>query len=127
MTTRCGVDIIEVSRIKDSIEKFGETFLHKIFTENEVRYCESRNLEKFKSYAARFAAKEAVVKAMGTGFTKGISFKDIEVLNNDDGAPHINLFGKAREVFCDIRGKEISISISHCIEYAVAYTIINKG
>ena len=75
----CGTDIIEIGRIKDSIEKHGERFLNTIYTLNEIEYCESKNKQKYQHYAARFAAKEAISKSIGTGIRK-FKFKDIEIL-----------------------------------------------
>jgi holo-[acyl-carrier protein] synthase len=109
----CGVDIIEIERIKNAFEKQGQAFRNRAFTEKEIAYCESKKITKYRSYSARFAAKEALVKALGTGISKGILLKDIEVLN-----------GKAKEHFIALKGKNISLSLSHCESYAVAYVII---
>jgi holo-[acyl-carrier protein] synthase len=120
----CGVDIIEIERIKKSLESTGHKFRDTVFTCKEIEYCEARKAVKYKSYAARFAAKEAVSKALGTGFSEGLGWKDIEIENNERGKPLVLLIGKAREVFEKIRGCDISISMSHCENYAVAYVII---
>ena len=119
-----GIDIIEIERIKDSIESSGKIFVSKIFTENEINYCELRKQSKYQSYAVRFAAKEAVVKALGTGFSNGVEFKNIEILNNEQLKPYVVLHGRAKEVFCDIKGEKISISLSHCKTYAIANAVI---
>ena len=119
----CGTDIIEISRIKDAIEKNGEAFLNRIFTENEIKYCEAHNAAKYQHYAARFSAKEAVSKFLGTGFIGEFDWKDIEILNNEFGKPEVNLKGKALELFKSLKYSEISISMSHCKEYATSIVV----
>mgnify|MGYP000942996274 CR=1 FL=1 len=123
----CGVDIVEVSRIKHSLENGGEAFKKRVFTEKEIEYCESKKSTKYESYAARFAAKEAVSKAFGTGIGKYISWKDIEVINDEKGKPNVILSDRAKELFCSINGLDISISLSHCKNYAVAYVVFETG
>ncbi|MCL2063786.1 MAG: holo-ACP synthase [Candidatus Cloacimonetes bacterium] len=133
-----GIDIIEVSRIREAIKKT-VGFREKVFTENEIAYCETKK-EKYQSYAARFAVKEAFMKALGTGFSKGASWKDIEVLNNPDGKPYILLYGVTRDIFYNIKNEkhslrksdkdaeniisEIYVSISHTKELAIASVIL---
>lgn len=117
MKIKCGVDIIEISRVKDSIEKLGDIFLNKIYTKNEIQYCESRGKAKFQHYAARFAVKEAVYKALSEELeNKYDSFwKDVETINDENGRPKVNvLFLKNKDLI------NIDVSISHCKEYAVA-------
>ena len=118
----CGVDIIEIDRIKNSIEKYNETFLKKVFTENEINYCESHKAAKYQHYAARFASKEAVAKMLGTGFTKGIELCDIEIINEVSGKPEVKLHGKAKEIF-EEKYDKMDISISHSKEYAISMVI----
>lgn len=125
MKITSGVDILEIDRIKKIIEKEGETFLLKIYTENEIKYCEKRNVVKYKSYAARFAAKEAVLKAFGTGMSSGIELKDIEILNEENGRPYVVLKKGALEFFEKMNGKDICISLSHSEKYTVANVIIS--
>lgn len=120
----CGVDIIEINRIQNSLESIGQAFRDRIYTENEIKYCEERKAMKYQSYAARFAAKEAVSKALGTGISKGINLKDIEVRNDDLGKPFILLHGQALKTFEGIGALNISLSLSHCTSYAVAYAVI---
>src|SRR5467141_4998622 len=91
-----GVDIAEVPRIRETIERFGERFLRRIFTEGEIRYCE-RKARRFESYAARFAAKEAGMKALGTGWSRGVRWRDCEVVRLPGGRPTITFHGKAGE------------------------------
>ena len=121
MKISCGTDIIEIDRIKQSIENLGDAFLNRVFTENEIKYCESKNNQKYQHYAARFTAKEAVFKAVSSNLKDkySITWKDIEVCNNEQGKPYINLYGINQELF-----ESIDISISHCKEYATANVVI---
>ncbi|MCX6155882.1 MAG: holo-ACP synthase [Candidatus Kapabacteria bacterium] len=116
-----GTDIIEVERIKDSIEKYGEKFLSRIFTDSEREYCESYGQNKFLHYAARFAAKESFSKAIGTGITSGFKFNEIAVRNEESGKPFIELYGGLYEKYS---GYEINLSLSHTQGNAVAFLII---
>ena len=121
MKVLCGTDIIEISRIKDSIEKSGEKFLNLIYTPKEIEYCESKKNAKFYHYAGRFAAKEAIFKAV-SGLLKDkydISWHNAEVINDKNGNPKIE-FRKIN--FKNI--ESIDISISHCKEYAVANVVV---
>lgn len=128
MPVHCGVDIVEIERIKSSLEgERGQAFRKRIFTEAEIAYCEGRNKARFESYAARFAAKEAVSKALGTGISEGINWRDIEILKDGKGKPFVRLEGKARERFDLIKGLNISVSLSHCKSYAVACAVIETA
>lgn len=118
----CGIDIIEIDRIKNSIEKYNETFLKKVFTEKEINYCESHKAAKYQHYAARFASKEAVSKMLGTGFTKGIELCDIEIINETSGKPEVVLYGTAKKIF-EEKYDKMDISISHSKEYAISMVI----
>jgi len=124
MAVLCGVDIIEIDRIRNSFETCGDSFRDRVFTGNEIEYCESKKLVKFESYAARFAAKEAVAKAFGTGIGNGIKWRDIEIRNDQQGKPFAVLSERAGEIFEEMNARGISISLSHCKEYAVAYAVI---
>lgn len=119
----CGIDIIEINRIKDAIERNRESFLNKIYTEKEIEYCERHNAVKYQHYAARFAAKEAVSKFLGTGFIGDFEWKEIEILNDEKGKPEVILTGKALELFNMLGYREISISMSHCKEYATSMVV----
>lgn len=116
MKIKTGVDIIEIERVKKSIEDTEGKFCEKVFTQKEIEYCESKKIQKYQHYAARFAAKEAVFKAISSSLQNkyDISWKDIEVLNDDTGRPYVNILKP------DIDVDDIDISISHCKEYAVA-------
>lgn len=116
---KTGVDIIEISRIQDIIERRGDRFLKRIFTEEEIRF--SKN--KIERFAGRFAAKEAVMKAFGTGRI-GISWTDIEVIRTEDKAPEIKLHGRGKVFAKSEEINDISISISHSKKYAVAFAVI---
>lgn len=120
-----GVDIIEIKRIEDAILK-NQLFINKIFTEREVEDLKVRNF-KSESIAGRFAAKEAVSKALGLGF-RGFSFRDIEVCNDSLGKPLVLLIGKARDIAENIaiNGYNIHVSISHDRESAIAYAIFEN-
>ena len=117
MKISCGTDIIEIARIKSSIENIGDKFLTKIYTEKEIEYCESRKAHKYQHYAARFAAKEAIFKALSTRIMGKYSWTDFEVLNGETGKPKVNLKTKIDNL------EDIDISISHCRDYAVATVI----
>ncbi|MFW6022430.1 MAG: holo-ACP synthase [Halanaerobiaceae bacterium] len=118
-----GIDIVKVSRIKKIIDKWGINFLKKVFTPDEIEYCESK-ARKQEYYAARFAAKEAAVKMLGIG--EGISWQDIEVRKMKSGKPELVLKGKALQTADDIGIKYIHISLSHEREMAIA-EIIGEG
>lgn len=121
MKVLCGTDIIEVARIKQSIERSGEKFLHLVFTPTEIKYCESKKISKYYHYAGRFAAKEAIYKAVSPLLKNkfDISWHNAEVINDKNGNPQINF----RDVKID-KIKNIDISISHCKEYAVATVVL---
>lgn len=124
MKITCGTDIIEINRIKEDIESIGDSFLNRIFTEKEIQYCESKKKQKFQHYAARFAAKEAVFKAISNQIKDkfSISWKDIEIYNNESGRPNVKISGIDTENI-----ENIDISLSHCKEYAIAnVTILYK-
>lgn len=117
-----GTDIVECLRIAQMIERHGELFLTRVFTQREIEYCSSRKAAT-QHYSGRWAAKEAVLKAMGTGWSNGISWRDIEVRNDESGRPLIALGGAARETCEKMRIHEMLISISHCRSHATAYAI----
>jgi holo-[acyl-carrier protein] synthase len=117
-----GTDIVECLRIAKMIERHGELFIGRIYTEHEIQYCSTRKAAT-QHYAGRWAAKEAVLKALGTGWIRGISWRDVEVRNERGGKPVIALGGGAREI-CEKAGiSEMQISISHCRSHATAYAL----
>lgn len=117
-----GTDIIECLRIARMIERHGELFINRVYTPHEIDYCRERK-QAMQHYAGRWAAKEAVLKAIGTGWRKGISWRDIEVHNMTGGKPIITLRGGARKVSLELGIDEMQISISHCRSHAVAYAL----
>ena len=121
MKFNCGTDIIEIKRIQDSIESLGDRFINKIYTENEIDYCESKKNQKYQHYAARFAAKEAIFKAISDKLDSkfDMDWKDVEIINNVNGKPFVNFINKEIK---DLEG--IDISISHCREYATANVVV---
>ncbi len=119
MKLTTGVDIIEISRISQVLERYGQRFLDRIYTPGEISYCSGRG----PNLAVRFAAKEATMKALGTG-VKGVGWKDIEVTRHSSGAPSILLHGRAERCAQRLGVQDISISLSHCHEYAVAFVVI---
>ena len=117
-----GTDIVETLRIAQMIERHGELFLLRVFTPHEVEYCSARKAAT-QHYAGRWAAKEAVLKALGTGWSRGIAWRDIEVRNEIGGKPHIVLDGGALDVSRRLGIEQMLISISHCRAYATAYAL----
>ncbi|MBN1689549.1 MAG: holo-ACP synthase [Dehalococcoidia bacterium] len=113
-----GVDIIEIQRIHQAVERWQDTFLKRIYSEAELTYCR----EMYGSLAARFAAKEAVVKVLGAGAT-GLSYREIEILSTANGAPYVKLHGNTLNQAGKLGLREVSISMSHCKEYAVAFAV----
>jgi holo-[acyl-carrier protein] synthase len=124
MAIYCGVDIIEIERLKNSIDNM-DGFRERIFTEVETTYCENRKKARYESYAARFAAKEAVMKALGTGMADGLGWKQIEIVNDEKGKPHAVLTARALELFEKMGAKSMDVSISHCGDFAIAYAVID--
>jgi len=119
-----GVDIVEISRIKQAINKH-QRFKKRFFTSSENEYCEGK-ADAMQHYAGRFAAKEAVVKALGTGF-KGFKWQSIEIINTSSGKPEVRLKDKASLIADELKIKEIMISISHSENYAIAQAIAIGG
>ena len=122
MIVGLGVDIAEVPRIKAAIERHGEPFLRRVFTPNEVEYCE-RFKNKFERYAGRFAAKEATMKALGTGWGRGVRWVDLEVVREQSGRPTMTLVGEAAKIAAQLGVKRISLSITHTEGQALAQVI----
>ncbi len=117
-----GTDIIEVERIEAMLSRHDETFLQRVFTAEETRYC-SQHKASSQHFAGRWAAKEATLKALGTGWARGIQWTDIEITNLAGGAPRIELHGTALEYATQRGIREMKISISHCKAFAVACVI----
>lgn len=124
MGIRCGVDMVEIQRIRETIERYGESFIRKVFTDEEIKYCENRKNGRYESYAARFAAKEAVSKALGTGLTGRVTLKGIEMINDTGGKPVIHLHGSTLEHYKKMGGVSMDISLTHSHDYAAAFAVI---
>ena len=120
-----GVDIVEIGKIDEPIKRWGDRFLRRIFTEKEIKYCRSHQAGSVH-FAGRFAAKECVLKALGTGWQNGINFKQIEILNGSLGAPQIQLFEKAKERAQELGIEKLHLSISHNARHAVS-TVVAEG
>jgi holo-[acyl-carrier protein] synthase len=120
-----GVDIAEVARVKAAIERHGETFLRRVYTPKEREYCE-RFKNKFERYAGRFAAKEAAMKALGTGWSRGVRWVDVEVVREKGGKPTMKLAGEASHVAERMGVKNIALSITHTADQAFAQVIFEN-
>lgn len=118
-----GTDIVSVQRIEKAVERFGERFINRVFTEDETSCCDGKK-EKAQYLAGRFAAKEAVLKALGTGISNGIWFKDVEVARVHGKRPEITLHGKGKEMAESLGVKNIHISISHDGGIATAFAVV---
>lgn len=117
-----GIDIVECLRIAQMIERHGELFITRVYTEHEIEYCSARKMAT-QHYAGRWAAKEAVLKALGTGWRRGISWRDIEIRNDKNGAPTVQIRGGARDVMKAAHIGRMHVSISHCRSFAVAHVV----
>ena len=120
-----GIDIVTISKVEDLISKY-QDYLTGVYTEKEIAYCNSKRNAR-ELFAARFAAKEAVLKALGLGLGKGIEWTDVETLSTNTGRPRICLHGKVREIADKRRIEAIKISLSHCKHYAVAQALVQHG
>ncbi len=125
MIVGTGIDITEVPRIAASIEKFGERFLRRVYTDGEMRYCDSK-ANRMERYAARFAAKEAAMKALGTGWNHGVRWRDVEVARQPGGRPTIAFHGRAAEFAAKLGAKNVALSLSHTAEQAIAQVILEN-
>jgi holo-[acyl-carrier protein] synthase len=123
MIVGTGVDLSEVNRIRASIERFGDRFIHRIYTPAEIAYVE-RKANRYERYAARFAAKEAGMKAIGTGWKRGVRWQDFEVVNLPSGKPTLRLHGVAALVAEKLGVKNISLSLTHTAELGMAHLIL---
>ena len=117
-----GTDITECLRIARMIERHGELFINRVYTPEEIRYCQSRK-QATQHFTGRWAAKEAVLKALGTGWARGITWRDVEVRNEPGGKPLVAIRGGAREVAEQLGITEVLITISHCRTHATAYAL----
>ncbi len=123
MIVGTGVDITEVGRVAEAVERFGERFLRRVFTPAEVAYCSSKR-NKIERLAARFAAKEAALKALGTGLRHGITWQQVEVRRQPGSRPTIAFSGVAAQYAARLGVKHVSLSLSHTAEQAIAMVIL---
>ncbi|MFO0794880.1 MAG: holo-ACP synthase [Candidatus Brocadiaceae bacterium] len=117
-----GIDIIEIKRI-ERVFSANENFLNRIYTEKEIKYCNPKR-NKYQHFAARFATKEAMFKALGTGWVGNMKWTDIELLNDGTGKPYVNLYGGVKELANKKNIDNISVSLSHCQDYAIAQVLL---
>lgn len=120
-----GIDLVRIERLKKTIEKWGDSFLDRVFTKNEQEYSYS-HIMPYPHLAGRFGAKEAFLKAIGTGWGKGIRWKDIEIVRDENGRPRINVYGNLNDILIKKGIKDILVSISHERDYAIAQVILIK-
>jgi holo-[acyl-carrier protein] synthase len=125
MIVGTGVDIAEVPRVGAAIERFGRRFLERVFTPEEIRYCDSKH-NRTERYAARFAAKEAALKAIGTGWRGGVAWREVEVRREPGGRPSIVFSGKAGEYAARLGVRRTSLSLSHTAQQAIAMVILEN-
>jgi holo-[acyl-carrier protein] synthase len=125
MIVGTGIDIVEVPRIAQAIARFGDRFLHRIFTPGEIRYCDSKQ-NRAERYAARFAAKEAGLKAIGTGWRLGVAWKELEVRREPSGRPTLVFTGRAAEFANGLGAKHAFLSLSHTADHAIAQVILES-
>jgi holo-[acyl-carrier protein] synthase len=125
MIVGTGIDIAEVDRIEQAIARFGDRFKKRVFTTDEILYCESK-ANKTERYAARFAAKEAAMKAIGTGWSRGVTWRDFEVRRLPGGRPTIAFHGRAGEIFAKLGGVRAHLPITHTKQTAMAFVILES-
>src|SRR5947209_12729934 len=125
MIVGTGIDIAEVHRIAEAMERFGDRFLHRIFTEGERRYCQSK-ANRVERFAARFAAKEAGMKALGTGWNHGVRWRDLEVRRQPGGRPTLMFHGKAAAFATELGVQHVALSLTHTAAEAIAQVILEN-
>ena len=125
MIVGTGIDITEVKRIAAAIARYGDRFLHRVYTQGEIDYCRSKRNAN-ERFAARFAAKEAAMKAIGTGLRRGVTWHDVEVGREPGGRPTILFTGKAAEFAAQLGTKHIALSLTHTEETAMAQVILES-
>ena len=123
MVLGIGVDVVEVERIEAAINRFGERFLHRVFHAEEVRYCRSFK-HSMPHFAARFAAKEAISKAFGTGIGRELNWLDMEIERKENGAPYVTFHGGGQRLLSARNAAEVLISLSHTRQHAVATALL---
>jgi holo-[acyl-carrier protein] synthase len=124
MVVGIGVDIVEVKRIERALAD-GHSMIQRVFTDQEIEYCQARR-NQYQHFAGRFAAKEAVLKALGTGWSQGIRWKDVEIVSSDGGRPLLQLHGRALEVLRESGSTRQLLTITHADAYAVAMVVLDS-
>jgi holo-[acyl-carrier protein] synthase len=123
MVLGLGTDLMETRRVQESIDRFGQRFLERIFTPEEIAYCQRKKKNAAESFAARFAAKEAGAKALGTGISRGVSWKEFEVRREASGRPTLHLSGRAAELAEAMGVRRVQLSLTHTRELALAVVV----
>jgi holo-[acyl-carrier protein] synthase len=126
MIVSIGIDIVEVYRIRETLERTPR-FGQRVFTQTERDYCDGKGVAAAQSYAARFAAKESFLKALGTGWRGKITWHDIEIINNELGVPRFNLSGEALKIMQNLGADKVHLSLSHTGEHAIAQVILEQS
>jgi len=121
-----GIDLVEIDRLKKSVVKFGDRFLNRLFTENEIKYCQSKS-NSYQHFAVRFAAKEAFLKAIGTGLRDGITWHQIEIINDKQGKPSILTHDKCHEILEKLDVRNPKLSLSHIRQHGIAVVILEQN
>ncbi len=124
MIVGLGTDLIEISRISDSIERFGQQFLDRVFTSDEIAYCQRKRHKAAESFAARFAAKEAAAKALGTGISRGVAWREIEIVRAPGERPEMRFTGRAAERALTLGVVRSSVSLTHSRDLAMAVIVL---
>jgi holo-[acyl-carrier protein] synthase len=124
MVLGVGTDLMETKRIEESIERFGDRFLERVFTAGEIAYCLRKKKNAAESFAARFAAKEAGAKALGTGISRGVTWKELEVRREANGRPTLHLSGRAAELAAAMGVRRMQLSLTHSRELAMAVVVV---
>ena len=125
MIVSIGIDIVEVYRIRETISRTPR-FVERVFTEKERAYCDAKGMAAAQSYAARFAAKEAFLKALKTGWSGKITWHDIEIVSGENNVPNLEIHGEAQKILENLGANQIHLSLSHTTEHAVAQVILEK-
>src|SRR3989440_12140815 len=125
MIVGTGIDIADVHRVAEAMERFGNRFLHRVFTEGEMRYCDSK-ANRVERFAARFAAKEAGMKALGTGWNHGVRWRDLEVRRQPGGRPTLMFHGKAAAFATELGVQHVALSLTHTAAEAIAQVILEN-
>jgi holo-[acyl-carrier protein] synthase len=124
MVLGVGTDLIETKRVEESIDRYGERFLERVFTPGEIAYCKRKKKNAAESFAARFAAKEAGAKALGTGISRGITWKELEVRREVSGKPTLHLSGRAAELAQAMGVRKVQLSLTHSRALAMAVVVV---